>query len=384
MGRQAKLRRKGEYWATDAGGKTTYFGRTTEVPYGDAVKLFRRFLAERSVSEPQTSILTKRKTVRGLFGDFSKWMQSQRSDRTLQERQRHLGRWCDRFGDLPCNTIAASHLETFIIDLRRRYPAEYVAKHVTSVKAMFNTAVKKGWLPPGFAPFSSVEPVKLPPTTLTEAEPLTDAEVKALFDCADADLSPYGIGRGARRRDPHEYRQAHANPWLGFGELIRCYHATGARTSELLAASVADFQPRSKQIVLGSHKRAGTLKVPIPRAIALNDEAFAIIQRRCDSRGGGEPILTQPRNGRQWDRHRVAERFCAIRERASVRGSITIYSFRHLWISEMLMAGVDVLLVARMAGTSVAMIERVYGHFRNQSSQEAQAKLDRERAARGL
>jgi len=33
----------------------------------------------------------------------------------------------------------------------------------------------------------------------------------------------------------------------------------------------------------------------------------------------------------------------------------------------MLMAGVDVLLVARMAGTSVAMIERVYGHFRNQS-----------------
>ena len=50
----------------------------------------------------------------------------------------------------------------------------------------------------------------------------------------------------------------------------------------------------------------------------------------------------------------------------------------------MLMAGVDVLLVARMAGTSVAMIERVYGHFRNQSYQEAQAWLDRERATRGL
>ena len=42
------------------------------------------------------------------------------------------------------------------------------------------------------------------------------------------------------------------------------------------------------------------------------------------------------------------------------------------------MAGVDVLLVARMAGTSVAMIERVYGHFRNQSYQDAQARLDRD------
>ena len=60
-----------------------------------------------------------------------------------------------------------------------------------------------------------------------------------------------------------------------------------------------------------------------------------------------------------------------------------IYSL-HLWISEMLMAGVDVLLVARMAGTSVAMIERVYGHFRNQSYQDAQAKLDGQRATRGL
>jgi hypothetical protein len=50
----------------------------------------------------------------------------------------------------------------------------------------------------------------------------------------------------------------------------------------------------------------------------------------------------------------------------------------------MLMAGVDVLLVARMAGTSVAMIERLYGHCRNQSYQEAQTRLDKERAARGL
>ena len=94
-------------------------------------------------------------------------------------------------------------------------------------------------------------------------------------------------------------------------------------------------------------------------------------------------IFSRP-SGNSWNRNILSHRFQAIRERAAVRESITIYSFRHLWISEMLMAGVDVLLVARMAGTSVAMIERVYGHFRNQSYQEAQARLDRERAARGL
>ncbi len=89
-------------------------------------------------------------------------------------------------------------------------------------------------------------------------------------------------------------------------------------------------------------------------------------------------------NGNPHDRREIAQRFSTVRRKASVRPTITIYSFRHLWISEMLMAGVDVLLVARRAGTSVAMIERVYGHFRNQSYQEAQARLDGERAARGL
>jgi hypothetical protein len=43
-----------------------------------------------------------------------------------------------------------------------------------------------------------------------------------------------------------------------------------------------------------------------------------------------------------------------------------------------------VLLVARMAGTSVTMVERVHGNFRNQSYQDAHARLDREWAARGL
>lgn len=173
---------------------------------------------------------------------------------------------------------------------------------------------------------------------MTEDDLLTDEEVKALLDYADADLSSYGTG-GARRREPDEYRLGHANPWRGFGELLRCYHATGARTSELLAVRVADFQPRSRQIVLSSHKRSETLKVPIPRAIALNDEAFAIIQRRCGGRHSIDPVFTQPRNRRPWNRHSVSERFRAIRERVGVRQSITIYSFRHLWISEMLHGG---------------------------------------------
>ena len=44
-GRQAKLRQKGGCWASDAGGKTTYFGRVTEVSHATAMCKLHEHLA---------------------------------------------------------------------------------------------------------------------------------------------------------------------------------------------------------------------------------------------------------------------------------------------------------------------------------------------------
>jgi len=72
-----------------------------------------------------------------------------------------------------------------------------------------------------------------------------------------------------------------------------------------------------------------------------------------------------------------------VRDAAGVRDTVTIYSFQHFWISEMLRTGADSLRIARMAGTSLTMIERVYGHFAVESFQQALAKLDAWRAKQG-
>jgi integrase len=292
-----------------------------------------------------------------LMKRFLTWLERHRSDRTRQERRRHLQRFCDAYGNLRATSLTASHLETFQDDLETLYALDYVKKHVTSVRAMFNRGAKLEWLPHDFRPFIGVEPIRLPAKPLLESDLPTIGEVAALLH--------------------------HAKSFRGVDDLLRVYHATGARTHELTAVRVEDFQPQTRQLLLGNHKRSRTLKEPLPRRIALNDEALAIICRLVESRPPDGHIFIRA-SGRPWNRNILSHRFQAIRDRASLRPSITIYSFRHLWISEMLMAGVDVLLVARMAGTSVAMIERVYGHFRNQSYQDAQAKLDRERASRGL
>jgi site-specific recombinase XerD len=50
-----------------------------------------------------------------------------------------------------------------------------------------------------------------------------------------------------------------------------------------------------------------------------------------------------------------------------------MYSLRHAAISEMIIAGVDVFSVARLTGTSSAMIDKHYGHL---CGDRMRAKLD--------
>jgi len=161
--------------------------------------------------------------------------------------------------------------------------------------------------------------------------------------------------------------------------LLLSYYHTGARTSELADAVVKDFQVRSRKLVLKNHKRSRTMNEPEVRKIVLNDEAFSILQLNCRGKGPNDPIFAR-RNGKPWDNGLIDERFRMVRKLAEVREAITIYDFRHLWISEALMAGVDVFTAARMAGTSVTMIEQTYRHLRGTHLEDAQRRLDQARS----
>jgi site-specific recombinase XerD len=406
MGRKASVRQKNGYWFSEAGGVGRYFGRVDQVTYPEAMSRLWTAIAgggdrgglvgndgndgtivKPSANEPinlprrltpiqprnsfalnpaqapstptphNLSSTMQEITVAESMERFLARLGRHRSDRTQQERRRHLRRFCDAYGSLGTTSITSWHLEMFQDDLAARHALAYVKKHVTSVRAMFNKGAKLGWLPHDFRPFASVEPIRLPAKPLLETDLPTVEEVEALM--------------------------RHARTFRGMDDLMHVYHATGARTHELIEVRIRAFQPQTRQLLIGSHKRSRTLKEPVARRIALNDMVVSTVSRLCEGRSADAHIFIRP-SGRPWNRNILSHRFQAIRERAGVRPTITIYSFRHLWISEMLMAGVDVLLVARMAGTSVAMIERVYGHFRNQSYQEAQARLDRLRGARGL
>jgi len=97
MGRQAKLRQKGGYWASDAGGKTTYFGKVTKVSHADAMcKLHEHLVTVKAVPrvvvdvQPGVDL-----TVNDLAERFLNWVLCHRGMKAHKERCRHLQRFWD-------------------------------------------------------------------------------------------------------------------------------------------------------------------------------------------------------------------------------------------------------------------------------------------------
>jgi integrase len=173
----------------------------------------------------------------------------------------------------------------------------------------------------------------------------------------------------------------------GVGDVLRVLHATGARPGELCSALVSDFVSSAKQLRL-LHWKNGR-KTGMSRRIPLSEEATAIVVRLCRRRKGDEPIFTGP-DGAAWTPNRLQKIFRKIREgkwrgltdggqfeqltqkqallrikKTAQRESLTLYDFRHLWISDALQQGVPVATIATMAGTSIKMVEKTYGHFRS-------------------
>jgi integrase len=392
MPRSPKLRKKNGYWMTKAGGQEKYFGLAANVTYADARKAYLEHLKRVGQTGSRRHVVTCLE-VCDLHLD---WVQKNRSDALYKQRKHFLDRWCDfnvakggrsaLVRDLPYTQISQENLEEWLdhllavgeLGMTSRSSAQ------TAVKACWNWAAKdaKGPLPRDFRPFLDMPKIQPPIKELTEDELVTEAEIELLFKWADADLGKVRGENGRyRQRMPKEYRVGKENPYRGFEDLLRVYHHTGARTSELSYIQVRNLLRRTKQVVLGKHKRSNTEAEKTTRRITLNDAAFAIFERHCHGKSSDDYVFTQG-NGSPWNKDRLNDRFGKVRTLAKVRKVITIYDFRHLWISEALMAGNDIATVAKMAGTSIRMIEKVYGHFRNEHFVEAQERLDSDRLRR--
>ena len=164
-----------------------------------------------------------------------------------------------------------------------------------------------------------------------------------------------------------------------FGPLVVFAGETGLRTNEWLALVRRDVD-RSGPAVVVQRRYAGGVLTPYPktvgsrRRVPLSARALQALDRlppRLDT-----PLLFPAARGGHigLDTWRTREWYPAL-DAAGLRRRGP-YQLRHTFATEALAAGISIFELARVMGTSVAMIDRTYGHFARDSEQAIRARLD--------
>jgi integrase len=136
--------------------------------------------------------------------------------------------------------------------------------------------------------------------------------------------------------------------------LIKAGFLTGARLSELTNTKAADFDARQ-----------GTLRVDGKtgeRYIVLSHTALEFFKEQKHGKLPQAWLLPRD-DGTSWDRHFLSKRFREAAKKAKLPAGASFYSLRHWYISQALLAGVDIELLAKNVGNSAQIIRKHYHKF---------------------
>ena len=140
------------------------------------------------------------------------------------------------------------------------------------------------------------------------------------------------------------------------------------RPGALAALKVSDYDRRLQVLKVGQDKSGRDRKIKLPVATA------TFLDEASKNKLPGAPLLSRG-DGKVWDRHAWKLPVRAAAVAADLPPGTSAYTMRHSVISDLVHDGLDLLTVAQISGTSVAMIERHYGHLRGEIAAEALARL---------
>lgn len=182
-------------------------------------------------------------------------------------------------------------------------------------------------------------------------------------------VKPYEV---TKRRDLYlnrKQRQALVQELPEYARpFVRALCLLPLRPGALAAATVGDLDAKRTALRIVKDKAGAG------RVIALSPDASKLMREHAKSKLPGAPMIAYP-DGSRWTKERWKKPITEAAEAAELPSGVCAYTLRHSVITDMLVGGMDSLTVARMAGTSLAMIEKHYGHLLHDHAAKAMAGL---------
>lgn len=140
------------------------------------------------------------------------------------------------------------------------------------------------------------------------------------------------------------------------------------RPGAVAALRVADFDGRTRSLTIGKDKNGQPRQISVPGVVA----DFVGEQAKCKL---PDAWLFSRTDGAPWNRNTWKGPIREAASAANLPSGVTAYTLRHSVITDLVRGGLPILTVAQLSGTSVAMIERHYGHLVRDDAEQALARL---------
>lgn len=140
------------------------------------------------------------------------------------------------------------------------------------------------------------------------------------------------------------------------------------RPGALAALTVADFDSRLNVLRVGIDKSGQDRRVKLPLATA------TLLKKLAQDRDPACPLISRA-DGQAWNKDAWKGPIKDAAINAGLPTKTSALTLRHSVITDLVHGGLDLLTVAQISGTSVAMIEKHYGHLRGNVATSALAKL---------
>jgi integrase len=144
--------------------------------------------------------------------------------------------------------------------------------------------------------------------------------------------------------------------------LVKALALLPLRPGELVGVRVDDFDARHGTLRVSG--KTGSRTIPLPPEAVRHFKACA--QDKLPT-----AWLVSRANGNQWDRFTWRDLVKLAAAGARLPAATCLYTLRHSTITDLVTSGLDLFTVAKISGTSVAMIEKHYGHLQREHAREA-------------
>ena len=140
------------------------------------------------------------------------------------------------------------------------------------------------------------------------------------------------------------------------------------RPGALAGLKAGDFDKRTRTLTIGKDKNGNPRQMTMPQTIA---DFFA---DQVKGKLPTAPIFARSR-GEAWNKDAWKYPVKDAVTAAGLPSAVSAYTLRHSVITDLIRARLPILTVAQLSGTSVAMIEKHYGHLVRDDAEEALATL---------